>query len=110
MRSARPDPAAEAATALAHARELLDVRPGATAAEVMTAYRAAVKAARPDLGQTDTSWVPRIQAARDLLIQAAEPDRRRTRRAERSLREVLPLRRSTWTHQPPSSPSMKIDL
>lgn len=109
MRSARPDPAAHAA-ALTHARDLLGVRPGATVAEVYAAFRAAVKAARPDLGHTDTDWVPRMQQARDLLVQAAEPDRRRARRGERSLREVLPLRRSTWAQQPPSSPSMKIDL
>jgi len=109
MRSARPDPTAEAA-ALAHARELLDVRAGATVAEVYAAFRAAVKAARPDLGHTETDWVPRMQQARDLLVQAAEPDRRRSRRGERSLREVLPLRRSTWAQQPPSAPSLKIDL
>jgi hypothetical protein len=109
MRPARPDPAADAA-ALAAARELLDVRAGASVAEVTAAYRKAVKAARPDLGLTDSSWVPRMQQARDLLMQAAEPDRRRGRRGERTLREVLPLRRSTWTQQPPSSPSMKIDL
>ena len=109
MRPARPDPAADAA-ALAAARELLDVRAGASVAEVTAAYRKAVKAARPDLGLTDTSWIPRMQQARELLMQAAEPDRRRGRRGERTLREVLPLRRSTWTHQPPSSPSMKIDL
>ena len=110
MRPARPDPAAEAAAALAAARELLDVRPGASVAEVTAAYRKAVKAARPDLGLTDTSWMPRMQQARDLLMRAAEPDRRRSRRGERSLREVLPLRRSTWAQQPPSAPSVKIDL
>src|SRR5690242_13446066 len=110
MRSARPDPAADTAAALDRARELLDVRPGASMAEVTAAYRAAVKAARPDLGRTDTDWVPRMQRARDLLLQAAEPDRRRRRRDARTLREVIPLRRSTWTQQPPSAPSMKIDL
>ena len=104
-RSNAPD-----AAALTAARALLDVREGATVSEVTTAYRTAIKAARPDLGRTDTSWVPRMQAARDLLLQAAKPDRRRTRRGEQPLREVLPRRRSTWAQQPPASPSMKLDL
>jgi hypothetical protein len=109
MWSARSN-ATQDSAALAAARALLDVREGATVGEVTTAYRAAIKAARPDLGRTDSSWVPRMQAARDLLLQAAKPDRRRTRRAEKSLREVLPRRRSTWAQQPPTAPSMKLDL
>ena len=109
MWSARSN-ATQDSAALAAARALLDVREGATVGEVTSAYRSAIKAARPDLGRTDSSWVPRMQAARDLLLQAAKPDRRRTRRGERSLREVLPRRRSTWAQQPPAAPSMKLDL
>lgn len=74
----------------------LTCRPGATEAEVRAAYRAALRRARPDLDGVDGEWVVRVQAARDALLRAAGPERRRRPRRAGSPAAYLPLRRSTW--------------
>jgi hypothetical protein len=67
---------------------------------VRAAYRALLHAARPDLadaGRGDGAWLARVQAARDLLLAGAAPDRRRRDRGPSGPPAAyLPLRRATW--------------
>lgn len=97
------------AMTLDEASELLRCRPAACAAEVQAAYRKLVREMRPDLdGQVTGEQMQRIQDARTLLLSAAGTDRRRRRRDRRDrrpIREVLPLRRTTWSipGEPPRS-------
>lgn len=82
---------------LVAAETLLGCRRGATRAEVQGAYRSALLRERPDLGAVDGAWLTRVQAARDLLLSMAPPDRRRrARRAPMPPSAYLPLRRSAW--------------
>ena len=82
---------------LVAAETVLGCRRGATRGEVQAAYRRAVLRERPDLGAVDGAWLRRVQAARDLLLACAPPDRRRRARREASLpASYLPLRRSAW--------------
>ena len=91
------------------ARELLGCREGASTREVQGAYRRLLHTLRPDLGgRVPGEQMLRVQAARDVLLRTAGPDRRRRERPRgerRPLREVLPLRRSTWqlAEEPPRS-------
>ncbi len=94
VRAPRTDPAAVAAAAL------LGCRTGATAAEVRAAYRRTLLAGRPDLGTADALWLERVRGARDLLLDAAAPDRRRRPR-DRAGDAAPPeafraLRRAAW--------------
>lgn len=91
------------------AAELLACRSEATAREVRAAYRRAVKTARPDTGGVGGDWVARMQAARDLLLRTAAPDRRRRDRVPAGAPDAyLPLRRSTWLAD--SGPRHQVDL
>lgn len=76
------------------ARTLLGCRPGACRAEVQRVFRAAVRRERPDLGG-DGAWLTAATAARDVLLEYAGPDRRRTRRTSVAGTGAL-LRRATW--------------
>ena len=93
------------------AAALLGCRVGATGREVRAAYRATLRAGRPDLGGSDAAWLQRVQAARDLLLADAAPERRRRDRAGgEGPRSYLPLRRSTWTVEAPRGPRVDVRL
>ncbi len=82
---------------LAAAETLLGCRRGATRAEVQAAYRRTLHKERPDLGGVDGARVRELQAARDLLLAFAPPDRRRRVRQEAgSPASYLPMRRAVW--------------
>ena len=82
---------------VAAAAALLGCRHGATRTEVQAAYRRTLHSARPDLGAVDGEWLPRVQAARELLLACAPPERRRRPRRDASAPAAfLPLRRSAW--------------
>ena len=79
------------------AQALLGSRPGATAREVRADYRRTVRAGGPDTGGEDGAWLTRVQAARDVLLACAGPDRRRRDRGPGApVWSRHPLRRSTW--------------
>jgi len=79
------------------ARALLDCRAGATAPEVRQAYRRALQRTRPDLGTDDGTLTVRLQAARDVLLAQAPPDRRRRPRSSDAPSDAfVPLRRAVW--------------
>ena len=93
------------------AARLLGCREGATGAEVRAAFRARVKAVRPDLGGVEGDLVVELQGARDVLIAVAPPDRRRrARRDAGTPSSWLPLRRSAWGLAEPAAPSVEVRL
>ena len=82
---------------IAAAETLLGCRRGASWSEVQAAYRRTLHRDRPDLGAVDGARVREVQAARDLLLACAPPDRRRrARRATGSAASYVPMRRSVW--------------
>lgn len=82
---------------VAAARLVLGCRPGASRAEVMSAYRSAVRRLRPDLGAPDAPRPEALQVARDLLLAVAGPDRRRRQRDRHVAgRDMTAYRRSRW--------------
>lgn len=93
------------------AKALLGCRPGATAREVRAAYRHTVRSGRPDTGGEDGAWLTRVQAARDVLLAGAAPDRRRRDRVRSAgPGAYLPLRRATWTVEEPAGPRVDVRL
>jgi uncharacterized protein (DUF1800 family) len=82
---------------VAAARLVLGCRAGASRAEVMAAYRDAVRRLRPDLGAPDAPRPAALQAARDLLLAVAGTDRRRRPREQHVAgRDMTAYRRSRW--------------
>jgi hypothetical protein len=82
---------------VAAAETLLGCRRGATRVEVQAAYRRTLHRERPDLGAVDGARLRDVQAARDLLLACAPPDRRRRARREAgSAAPYLSMRRSVW--------------
>ena len=75
---------------------LLRCRAGACPAEIRTAFRAAVREMRPDLGQATAEELDDLRRARDLLLANAGNDRRRHRRDEQAYANPTLLRRETW--------------
>jgi len=94
------------------AQDVLECRPGATAREVRAAYRRLLRVARPDTGGAGADWLARVQAARDVLLPGAAPDRRRRDRRDRGgptgPSGYVALRRSTWA--PADRPAHLVDL
>lgn len=95
---------------LDEAAVLLGCRRAATAREVRAAYRATVRSGRPDTGRSDGLWLTRVQAARDLLLAQAAPDRRRRERVRGTPAGVVGLRRSTWEPDAPQEPQVDLRL
>ena len=96
-------------TSAEQAAALLGCRPGGTAREVRAAYRRTLRVARPDTGGADGAWLTRVQAARDLLLSCAAPERRRRdRTAAPAVRAPAALRRSTWLAD--DAPRHAVDL
>jgi hypothetical protein len=75
---------------------VLRCRSGACPAEIRTAFRAAVREMRPDLGQATGEDLDELRRARDLLLANAGNDRRRHRRDEQTYANPALLRRETW--------------
>ena len=92
------------------AAALLGCRPDASAQEVKAAYRRALHRDRPDLDAVDGEWTVRLQRARDLLLTAARPDRRRRARRPEVPADFLPLRRSVWGLTEEPAPSVEVRL
>lgn len=88
---------------------LLGLRPGACVDEVRRAFRSAVRKHRPDLGQCDGDWVAAVTAARDTLLRAAGPDRRRRRGTAVAGTSTL-FRRATWRPDAPDRPTLDLTL
>ena len=61
-------------TDAADARRVLGCRADASRAEVMAAYRRAVRRLRPDLGNPGVPKPAALQNARDVLLAAADDD------------------------------------
>lgn len=98
-------------SAQVQAAALLGCRRNATAPEVRSAYRRAVRTARPDLGEADGAWLVRVQAARDLLLARAAPDRRRRPRTATAVPAgYVALRRDTWRVAPRGDPEVDLRL
>ena len=75
---------------------LLRCRAGACPAEIRTAFRAAVREMRPDLGQGTAEELDDLRRARDVLLANAGNDRRRHSRDESRYANPALLRRETW--------------
>ena len=86
----------------------MDCRRGASPREIRVAYRRTVKVGRPDAGGEDGAWLTTVQAARDVLLRHAGPDRRRRERTAGALADYVKLRRSTW--MPDERPRPEVDL
>jgi curved DNA-binding protein CbpA len=82
--------------ALADARRLLRLREGACPAEIRTAFRAAIREMRPDVGGSTAEQLDELRAARELLLAAAGRDRRRHSREESRYDNPALLRKATW--------------
>ena len=96
---------------VARAERLLGCRSGASADEVRQAYRQALFRTRPDLGAASGDWVVELQFARDLLLAAAPPDRRRRpRRGPASVSQSLVRRRATWGLTEPADSSVDVRI
>lgn len=87
---------------------ILGCRRGASAREIRVAYRRAVKEGRPDTGAEDGAWLTTVQAAREVLLRNAGPDRRRRERTAGAVVDHVRRRRSTWV--PDDRPRPAIDL
>jgi hypothetical protein len=75
---------------------LLRCRAGACPSEIRAAFRAAVRAVRPDLGQATAEELDDLRRARDVLLANAGNDRRRHNRQEQAYPNPALLRRETW--------------
>jgi hypothetical protein len=75
---------------------LLRCRAGACPAEIRTAFRAAVRDLRPDLGHASGEELHDLRRARDVLLANAGNDRRRHRRETQRYTNPSLLRRETW--------------
>lgn len=87
---------------------VMGCRRGASPREIRAAYRRAVKRGRPDTGAEDGAWLTTVQAARDVLLRHAGPDRRRRERTAGAVAGSVRLRRSTWV--PDERPQSQVDL
>lgn len=77
------------------ARELLECREDACAAEIQAAFRKKVRKLRPDLGHMSSEDYDNLQIARRTLLASAAPDRRRWKRAKDAVYK-RGMRRTTW--------------
>ena len=90
---------------------LLGCRADAPPAEVRAAYRRALKRDRPDLGAVDGTWTVQVQRARDVLLAADCPDRRRRARRPAGPPGLYePLRKAAWglAEEPASSVDVRL--
>ena len=96
---------------VADAEDLLGCPRGARRREVQGAYRRTLMRGRPDLGLADADWTARVQAARDVLLSCAAPERRGPHRPDDG-RVLAParLRRASWGLAPGADAHVDVRL